>query len=106
MKASSESGLWAMVISRISTAVLLIRIASRLKFFELQPDGEPPPTCHNSCCRSNLENFSQNKPVKPVLHSKPQGMSVGVEPAQPTCEKQNLSQKASGQSAQECFLPT
>src|SRR6266496_113526 len=106
MKASSESGLWAIVISRVSTAALLITKASPIEISCLLLPGETPPTRHNPRGRSNFQDFSQNKPVESELGGASQRVSVNVEPAQSPGEQDDFSQIGSGQRAQKGLLPS
>src|ERR1051326_4914795 len=106
MKAPSESGLWAMLFSLMSTAVLLMMwMGLRLDFY-LQLYGEPLPTCHNPRRRNDLEHFSDNEPVESQLCGTGQRMCIKVQPADSTGEEQNFRKEPRSQAAEKGLFPT
>src|SRR5436853_5750364 len=103
MKASSESGLWATVISRtalagsfssgICVAVLLMLI--------FQPCARDASRC-DACGQHNFDNFSENEPVEPEAQSLCERVRENYQPRGATGKQQDFRQHPCCGRAKEC----
>src|SRR5579872_2137357 len=107
MKASSESGLWATVISRTSGMMLVGIFSVSDTAIRCEPQdllhhatGAVPTGC-NACGQHHLQDFSGHEPIQAKISGLGERVSKDVEPAQSTDEQKKLGQDAGDGCAHE-----
>src|SRR6266568_3823829 len=114
MKASSESGLWATVISRtwpaeplpgaLAVSDTTVIMNSRNLLLDCVSCGAAP-AIGNGGGEHYFDNFGGDEPVQAEVCGLRQRMGEDVEPGQPSGEQQNLGQKPSDGGTQEALRP-
>src|SRR5215471_4722128 len=119
MNASSESGLWATVISRTADADALLRLMQPFSSPDeatmrpsldliryalgLQPGSAPEANRQRGSCH-DFNHFGKDEPVEPKPDGQAPGMGQRRQPAQSSHEQQDFSQyRGDGRAAEPAF---